>query len=297
MKSLARKTYLAGNIARALAVFSVDEVVIFHDTSKPPRATHADVRHVTATSDPSHFLAHLLSFLETPPPLRKLLFPIHPNLEQAGTLPSLDMPHHMRRGEKSAYREGVIVDKQSVSHRHLSTNGDGDSPGTYIDTGLPTPHFLPEIHIPKGQRVTLRMKPSPVPVPPTEPRQKDGLYWGYAIRSASSLSAIFTECPYPSGYTLSIGTSERGKLLHDINPPPAVMAPAHVLVVFGGLAGLEAAADADRELHKKGIAGGNVSELFDEWVNVVPGQGSRTIRTEEAIWCCLTALRGWGVGT
>ena len=39
-----------------------------------------------------------------------------------------------------------------------------------------------------------------------------GLYWGYAVRSASSLAAVFSESPYQAdgGYTISIGTSERG---------------------------------------------------------------------------------------
>jgi len=31
--------------------------------------------------------------------------------------------------------------------------------------------------------------------------------------------------------------------------------------------------------------------VFDRWVNVCPGQGSRTIRTEEAVWIGLTGLR------
>jgi len=30
--------------------------------------------------------------------------------------------------------------------------------------------------------------------------------------------------------------------------------------------------------------------LFDTWVNLVPSQGSRTIRTEEAVWIGLTTL-------
>jgi predicted SPOUT superfamily RNA methylase MTH1 len=33
--------------------------------------------------------------------------------------------------------------------------------------------------------------------------------------------------------------------------------------------------------------------LFDAWVNLVPGQGSRTIRTEEAVEFGLCALKPW----
>ncbi len=44
-------------------------------------------------------------------------------------------------------------------------------------------------------------------------------------------------------------------------------------------------------LYEHGIGEKNVKELFDAWVNVLPGQGSRTIRTEEAIWLGLMGLR------
>ena len=46
----------------------------------------------------------------------------------------------------------------------------------------------------------------------------------------------------------------------------------------------------DQELPKRGIE--NVSDLFDQWLNVMPtGQGSRTIRTEEAILVTLSTMR------
>jgi predicted SPOUT superfamily RNA methylase MTH1 len=115
-KSHDQKTFLAGMIARALAVFSVDEVVIFDDDNRPRPSRifdDANTDEYTATKHPSHFLAHILSYVETPPYLRKYLFPMHPNLRTAGTLPSLDMPHHCRADEWCDYREGVVVSKDS----------------------------------------------------------------------------------------------------------------------------------------------------------------------------------------
>lgn len=47
-------------------------------------------------------------------------------------------------------------------------------------------------------------------VSPATPQKEADLYWGYNVRLASSLGAVFTECPYKSGYDLTIGTSERG---------------------------------------------------------------------------------------
>ena len=54
-------------------------------------------------------------------------------------------------------------------------------------------------------------------VSPTAPRDKDGTFWGYATRLASSINAIFAECPYEGGYDLRVGTSERGDV--SINDP------------------------------------------------------------------------------
>ena len=50
--------------------------------------------------------------------------------------------------------------------------------------------------------------------------------------------------------------------------------------------GLEAALEADTELEVT-----NPKDLFDKYINVCPDQGSRTIRTEEAVLITLSSLR------
>ena len=295
----------------------------------------------TGWTDPDHFLYHLLSYLETPPFLRKSLFPIHPNLRTAGTLPSLDMPHHLRSDEQCQYREGVtLANSESATDRLNDRNeetpkakrarrsegtGTASFPGspnfTWVDIGTPQKVKVP-VAIPPNTRVTLEF-PSTVshskarstsqseltakPVHPSAPREVAGYYWGYAVRQSPSLSAIFTECPHDGGYDLSIGTSERGEsvaqtLYDDRNQLPSNDHPNqdngsrrlptnwnHLLVVFGGPAGIEAAVAADKELRAARVE--DAKDVFDAWVNVCSGQGSRTIRTEEAIWVGLTSLR------
>lgn len=61
---------------------------------------------------------------------------------------------------------------------------------------------------------------------------------------------------------------------------------SRVLVVFGGLEGLEAAVEADESINCS-----TPEELFEHYLNFVPRQGSRTIRTEEAIPITLSVLR------
>lgn len=60
----------------------------------------------------------------------------------------------------------------------------------------------------------------------------------------------------------------------------------HLLVVFGGLQGLEAALENDEVLRAD-----DPTLLFDLYLNTVPAQGSRTVRTEEAVLISLSALR------
>ncbi|APA06770.1 hypothetical protein sscle_02g015400 [Sclerotinia sclerotiorum 1980 UF-70] len=299
------KTSMAGHIARALAVFCVDEVIVFDDgnarSPKKPRQSPCQPPAIqpkapsedkyTGTLDPDHFLTHLLSYLETPPNLRKYLFPMHENLRTAGTLPSIDLPHHLRADEWCMYREGTTLPG-------------ADEHGTFVEAGLRIPVTVPE-QIPENNRVTLKFdleaekaakdKSYEVikaeAVRPEEPREEGGYYWGYNVRRAGCLSDVFTECGYDGGYDMTIGTSERGVDVQDLydDKEQKVGKFKHLLVVFGGVAGLEVAVKNDEELHKLGVT--EAKDVFDRWINVCPGQGSRTIRTEEAAWIGLMGLR------
>jgi predicted SPOUT superfamily RNA methylase MTH1 len=140
------------------------------------------------------------------------------------------------------------------------------------------------------------------------PREEGGYYWGYTVRRATSLSAVFSECEYPDGYDFSLGTSERGQSVYSFlsggskpassssNSNRAAKAPEsfkHLLIVFGGVAGLEPAVANDPVLVGKGLNKATADSLFDAWINMVPRQGSRTIRTEEAVSIGLGALKPW----
>ena len=156
------------------------------------------------------------------------------------------------------------------------------------------------MEIPSKTRVTIKYSDDSnrgEAVAPTAPREEAGYYWGYNVRKSSSLSTVFTECPFDGGYDLSFGTSERGSVLTDTLSQISRPQFSHMLVVFGGPAGLEVAAKSDPELTGKGIGANNVAELFDHWINILPDQGSRTIRTEEAVWVGLMGLRSVVLGS
>ncbi|TWU75103.1 hypothetical protein ED733_000891 [Metarhizium rileyi] len=275
---------IPGRIARALAVFSIDEVVVFDDSPVSSRPRQTDTAGYTGDTDPAHFLTHILSFLEAPPFMRKALFPLHPNLRLTALLPSLDMPHHPNPKDWISYREGVTIPGKT------STGN-----GTLVEVGLDEPVEIEE-KIPPKTRLTLLFPEDqsqyPQCVDPQAPRTEGGYYWGYTVRKCPSLSSVFTESPYEDGYDVSIGTSERGTPICEAFPPTKSLKFKHLLIVFGGPRGLEFASMNDDELAKMDVQGGKTRELFDHWVNVLPGQGSRTIRTEEALFIALTALRG-----
>ncbi|KAK4168785.1 putative RNA methyltransferase [Cladorrhinum sp. PSN259] len=283
-----QRTTTVGRIARAMAVFSVDEVVVFDDSPMDKRPANVDTDAYTGDTDEGHFMEHLLTYLETPPFMRKLLFPLHPNLRSQGLLPSLDMPHHPHKDEWLPYREGLTLD----------TPAKGGN-GTVVDIGMPETVTIKE-SIPARTRLTLKMSDDaygqPEPVHPATPRTESGYFWGFNVRRAKSLSDVFTGSAYEEGYDLSIGTSERGVPLSRAFPDYHQRASFnHMLIVFGGPRGLEYASMNDPELGQMGISGSRTKELFDHWINVLPDQGTRGIRTDEALLIALTALRRlWG---
>lgn len=273
------RTYLAGQIARACVVFCVDEIIVFDEQGEDVKSVEGEFRGVGKKGHACIQLARILQYLECPQYLRKWFFPKHQDLQYAGLLNPLDSPHHMRIDEESEYREGIVLDRPIKPGK-----------GSFVNCGMRR-----DVRIDKplqsGLRVTVQLNKTQsdeskvykgVVVSPHVPRTEGGLYWGYTVRLASCLSAVFSESPYKDGYDVTIGTSERGRNLDQTPLSPF----KHLLVVFGGLQGLEASVDADQNLDVT-----DPSVLFDLYLNTCPSQGSRTIRTEEAILISMAGLR------
>ncbi|KAG1712133.1 putative methyltransferase C9orf114 [Nymphon striatum] len=263
------------DIARAAVIFNVDEVVIFDELAST--ASENDLANeyiaVGKRGRANVQMGRILQYLECPQYLRKQLFSIQNDLQYAGLLNPLDCFHHLRQDEKSLYREGIVLQKPVQEGR-----------GSYVGVG--TKH---EVQIDKllqtGTRVTVEIDEESMSkkrwkgqvVSPSAPREKAGLYWGYNVRVVGSLSEAIKD-----KYDLVIGTSERGDSVDDMELPHF----NNLMVVFGGLKGLEASMDADLDIKTE-----DPKELFNLYLNTCPDQGSRTIRTEEAILVTLANLR------
>ncbi|WOK96815.1 methyltransferase isoform X1 [Canna indica] len=276
-QSLELATLLAGQVARAATVFRMDEVVVFDNKAS---SDENSVARTTENEDESEsgawFLVRVLQYLETPQYLRRRLFPMHKGLKFVGLLPPLDAPHHLRKHEWCPFREGVTLDANPTS-----------SEGTLVDVGLNKNVLVEEVLEP-GKRVTVAMGDNrnaeidgfKKVVASSSPREQMGLYWGYKVRYASNLSSVFRNCPHKGGYDHIIGTSEHGRVVSSSELDIPLF--RHLLIVFGGLAGLEECIEEDSSLKGK-----DVHDVFNSYLNTCPLQGSRTIRTEEAIFISL----------
>ncbi|KAG6509360.1 hypothetical protein ZIOFF_027346 [Zingiber officinale] len=298
-QSLELATLLAGQVARAATIFRIDEVVVFGNKASADDDSIHPVNNEESQSG-ALFLVRILQYLETPQYLRRRLFPMHKSLKFVGLLPPLDAPHHLRKHEWCPFREGVTLDANP-----------SNSEGTSVDVGL-NKMFTPLAYITfvanyisfffnvqecktilvegvlePGKRVTVAMGENRSTeldgfkkVVSSSQRDQIGIYWGYKVRYASNLSNVFKNCSYKHGYDHIIGTSEHGLVVN--SSELEIPSFRHFLIVFGGLAGLEESIKEDDSLKGK-----DVHDVFNSYLNTCPLQGSRTIRTEEAIFISL----------
>lgn len=283
------RTYLVGQVARAAAVFNVDEVVVFSETGKRSdiegRFEGAGKVGARGDGNPDVFMARVLEYVETPQYLRKALFPVHKDLRYAGLLAAMGAPHHMRGDADSKYREGVVTDRAPKPGR-----------GSWVNCGLLRGAVSISHVLPAGTRVTVRVDDpagsaqrrfiTGEAVSPDTPRREDGFYWGYRVRLAAGLGEVLSGCPFgPAGYDLTVGVS--GDAPDDAQAEGFSLPPfRHLLVVFGGTAGLQECITGD-----EGLRAANASELFMRNVRVASGDGAGGLRTEEEIQIALSVLR------
>lgn len=222
-------------------------------------------------------MVRILEYLECPQYLRKNLFPIQRDLDSVGVINPLECEHHFKIDDIVPYREGVVTNKYrgdsgfslvNVGHRRLVEVDRALKPNVRVTVKLDL-EFKEENY--SGQTQPVRGKV----VSPKEPRELGGYYWGYSIRAANSLHEVFDACPFEEDYDLLIGTSDRGTDV-DKTIKKIPRDYQHLLIVFGGLKGIEGAHEIDESLaHVK-----DCKDLFHFYLNTCPKQGSDTIRTE-----------------
>jgi hypothetical protein len=260
---LREKTGKLGSIARSCSIFGVDQIVIYVDDD-----THDQSQNLRTCDE-------ILRFIETPQYLRKRLFKMSPILQFAGILPPLQISSHnvaksVRDCKASDWREGVVIARNDNE--------------LIVDVGLELPVEC-DGKLPVGTRVTIEV----VSVGDTAIRGKLvdrakislPLYWGYRVRAEKTGLGVVLE---RGKADLKIGTSRNGQRLKDVwsKISELLNEDVSVMIVFGS-----PKLSLQEILRKERIAPG---DAFDFLVNSVPGQGTLTVRTEEAVAITLASL-------
>ncbi len=258
---LREKTAKMGLIGRASAIFRVDEIILYPDKPKMDQRRDLD------------FMALLLNYLETPQYLRKTLFKLDPDLEYAGILPPLRTPHHPLSGKTKhlnvgEYREGVVISETKE--------------GLVVDIGVQQPALLRRKEFAIGDRLTLQVVNIGKQIEVQAISHNEvPQYWGYRVQVEKR---SFGQFVVEGGFDLKIATARIGDNFMDVaRKISGKWADSRrILVAFGA---------PSRGLHEivqdEGL---KLADLSDFIVNMVPNQGTVTVRTEEALLASLAVL-------
>ena len=255
------KTSKIGLIGRAAAIFRVDEIIVYPDSTKMDQRRDLD------------FIALLLSYLETPQYLRKRLFKLEPDLEYAGILPPLRTPHHPLSGKTKhlqvgEYREGVVLSEVKE--------------GLVVDIGVQQPALLRQKPFAVGNRLTLQVVNVGKQIEVQAANREDApQYWGYKVRVEKH---SFVQLMVDGDFDLKIATAKIGDAFRDVASKIDAKwrSSQRVLVAFGAPSkGLHEIAEDE------GVKLGSIADFV---VNMVPSQGTVTVRTEEALLASLAIL-------
>lgn len=255
LNHLREKTKVIGMIGRSASIFRVNEIIVYPD--KP---------------DESKLIKLILSYMETPQYLRKYLYDKQSELRYVGSLPPLRTPHHPT-GELSQikvgdFREGIVLD--NTDRRKI------------VDIGMKAPLILEGKSPSKNSRVTVKITEKQPKLKGKVSSKKDVVeYWGFNVNRLKSGLDNLLQSEY---YNIKIGTSRHGKPINLVasDIQEKLKRKKSLIIVFGSpRKGLRDIMHLNQE---------RTPFYFDYYLNIIPKQGTATVRTEEAIHSTLTIL-------
>ena len=249
------KTYKTGVIGRSLAVFNVDQVVIYKDLS------YKDDRFLKDAD----LMADILGYMNTPQYLRKKAIPIKSELKHVGILPPLRTPHHPTDSDVKVgeFRPGFTVKRNKK--------------GTFVDIGMNQSENLAfckeQLSVNKVFSFKVTKVAKEVIGTPDEP---DDICWGYKTLSThkslkNSLKLVSPDFVVETtryADTIDSIFNEFKEKLDSVDK---------LAIVFGG-----PYSSITEELD------GFSWDLIK--VNTIPSQGTETVRTEEAVIATLSIV-------
>jgi predicted SPOUT superfamily RNA methylase MTH1 len=251
------KSYKISQISRSCSIFCVNKIIIYHD------------RSVKAEKIDKQILKTILEYLDTPPYLRKKIYPKMWILKHAGVLPPIKSPHHKALID--------IKDIKDIEIRFGFVVKQNDS--LYVDVGLQK--LIRYNGTQLGKKVLVKISNKGKLLAQDISKEEIDGYWGYEVQLADSLSALLenTNCEI---LMTSVEGSPFTKHVEDLMR--SLKMSKNLLVVFGGPKfGLRKILESENvRITQK-----------PHFLNMFPNQGTQTVRLEEAILGTLSIVNNY----
>jgi methyltransferase len=253
---LREKTSRVGLIARSLAIFRVDEAIIYNDQNGGSSAREASL------------LEKLLAYQETPQYLRKALFKQDPDLQFSGILPPLRIPSHPNIADPriGEIREGLVIES---------------GPRSIVNAG-----FRATVEVSSKLRPLERVTIKLVQISPRLQGElvdstRLPIYWGFRV---NRINLTLGRMIRSRNQDLTISTSRRGKVIREVLNDLTLRwkSSQRPLILFGS------PSEGVPEILAQ--EGANFRKMVDFNLNMIANQGVETVRTEEAVLATMSIL-------
>jgi len=250
-----------GYVARAATVFRVDRLTVYPDPEGEQKYDDG-------------FVETVLRYAATPPYLRKEVWGTRDELEFAGVLPPLRVRSQTGSGsdDSGSLRQGIVTEV-------------GSDGRVRVNCGLQHPISLPvpsDMGVGEGERVTVRVSSRE----PVRAKLVDDPLEGYVVDSADLERALARD---DAGVTIAASRHGEPLRIPRLRRLAGDGERAGRTVAFGAperglpaILGVAESAVRERDDSETGP--------FDLWLNTVPRQGSKVVRTEEAMFATLACL-------
>jgi methyltransferase len=254
------KTLKIFQLSRALSIFRVNNVFIYHD------------KLLNASKNDLQLMVTILEYLDTPQYLRRKIYPKLEILKNVGKLHPIRSHHHKDRLDIREVKSGEIrvgvVEKRRDAY--------------FVDVGLSIPIQYDGKFKHNGRKVNVKLlrHKNYINAIDIEKNEITELYWGYNLHQIRDLKNIMDKFPLSNIILTSRHSKYFNPFENEFSKLNSLLGNNSILVVFGSPKfGLNSI------LSKEKI---NISKYYS--YNFFPNQGTQTVRLEESVYGVLSIL-------
>jgi predicted SPOUT superfamily RNA methylase MTH1 len=262
IKSEIDSTFKIFQLSRALSIFRVENIYLFHDKIINPKSNEVDL------------IITLLEYLDTPQYLRKKIYPKLDSLKYVGKLHPIRSPHHKDKTSLNNIRNGEV--RVGILEKK-------DNNMFYVDVGLESlVKYVGKIKQ-SGKKINVKLvrKNNYLFAFDIDEHNINEIYWGYKVLYFNSLFDILKRYK-KFNIILTSKNSEYFKIESHFPTQlkNCINVNTSILIVFGSPKfGLKEIFIKERI---------DISKYYS--FNFFPFQGTQTIRLEESIFGVLSII-------